>query len=183
MPSLFVLLAGLFGFSVLGAAKTVAKISSLEDSPDFTKYDGYFKLGSKNYGVPWKWIKAVSWIESAIGTAPSVKRGLENPSDAEASKSSDGKSWGIMQVTLTTAQELRPGTTVADLNNPAVSIDLGSKYLGKMFKKFNGDQEKTIRAYNGGPGFMSTIQGRTLTPIYYQKFVYFLSRINEKQKG
>jgi soluble lytic murein transglycosylase-like protein len=57
-----------------------------------------------------------------------------------------------MQVTLTTAQDLRSGTTVADLNNPTISIDLGAKYLSQMLKRYSGNIERAVKAYNQGPG-------------------------------
>jgi len=154
-----------------------------KSSDSFFKYDPIFKKYSKIYRVPWRWIKAVAWNESSIGTAKSVMQGLKNSSDIEGSKSFDGKSWGIMQVTLATARELRPGTTVQDLNNPDISISLGAQYLGKMMARFDGDREKVIRAYNGGPGFEKTVLGRTSTPLYYAKFLSHLNQIMERQPG
>lgn len=176
-------LLGIIAVSFLLWGKKAMADSETKTGDSFFKYDSIFKKYSKIYGVPWRWIKAVAWNESSIGTAKSVVEGLKSPGNIDGSKSFDGKSWGIMQVTLSTAKEMRPGTTVQDLNNPDISIMLGSQYLGKMYKRFKGDREKTIRAYNGGPGFEGTVQGRTLTPLYYSNFLSHLNQIMERQPG
>jgi len=165
----FVLVAALIIF--------VYSSSGMADDSDFNRYDALFKTAAKKYNIPWEWIKAVAIIESRLGEASSVKRGLENPDDTEGSKSSDGLSWGIMQVTLRTAQELRPGTMVRDLNNPQISIDLGAKYLGKMYTYFLGNEENTIRAYNGGPGWNKSEKGRSMTAVYYSRFKKALDEV------
>lgn len=179
----FLLIAGTL--SLLGLSKKdeiEAKVITI--LPDFEKYDYLFKKYGQSYQVPWRWLKAIAMNESSLGKAASVVRGLNNPNDIEGSKSSDGKSWGLMQVTLTTANELRKGTTVADLNNPEISIELAAKYINKMIGKFGlSDRESVIRAYNGGPGFRNTLQGQRDTPKYYNKFVVNLNAIMEKQPG
>lgn len=177
------IILGLSSLIVIFWGRYAMAESETKNSDSFFRYDAIFKKYSKIYRVPWRWIKAVAWNESSIGMASSVVKGLNNPNDIEGSKSFDGKSWGIMQVTLTTAREMRPGTTVQDLNNPDISISLGAQYLGKMYAKFGGDREKTIRAYNGGPGFEKTVLGRTSTPIYYAKFLSHLNKIMDRQPG
>jgi membrane-bound lytic murein transglycosylase MltF len=83
-------------------------------------------------------------------------KGSKNPNDVEASKSSDGKSWGLMQVTLKTAQWLDPKATVAKLNNPEYSIDLAAKYLKFLFDYFpqvdSRRIEWVVKSYNQGQG-------------------------------
>jgi membrane-bound lytic murein transglycosylase MltF len=131
------------------------KISDAIDSSqkDFDRFDGLLQAAAKKYGISnWLWLKAIAWNESSVGMAASVRRGIENPLDQEGSKSSDGKSWGVMQVTLTTAQGLRAGTSTADLNNPSISIDLGAKYFSQMLSRYSGDVTRAVRAYNQGPG-------------------------------
>jgi soluble lytic murein transglycosylase-like protein len=142
--------------------------------PAFEKYDALFKRNGKIHGVPWRWLKAIAMNESSLGLNPRVLAGLV---------SSDGLSYGLMQVTLTTARELRPGTTADDLNDPEISIGLSAKYVRRMMDRFGGDREKTIRAYNGGPGFQTTLKGQTDTPIYYARFVRNLTTVLEKQPG
>lgn len=147
-----ILIAAALAVVIFFSRNAVAdKIES--SNSEFDRYDAAFKAAAAKYGISnWLWIKAIAWNESSVGQAASVKRGIANPTDAENSKSSDGKSWGIMQVTLTTAQDLKAGTTVADLNTPSISIDLGAKYISQMLKRYGGDLYRAVRAYNQGPG-------------------------------
>ena len=85
------------------------------------------------YGVPWRWVFAVMLNESNLGMAPSVARGILFPSDIEGSKSSDGKSWGLMQLTLGTARIHDAGVTEAKLNDPDTSIKLGVAELARLY--------------------------------------------------
>ena len=62
-------------------------------------------------------LKAICKIESDLGRAKSVRRGLEVPSDIQGSISFDKKSWGIMQFTIPTAQDFDPSATAEKLNN------------------------------------------------------------------
>jgi membrane-bound lytic murein transglycosylase MltF len=122
-------------------------------SSDFDRFDSVFQAAAVKYGIPnWLYLKAIAWNESSVGMAASVRNGIDNPADQDGSKSSDGLSWGVMQVTLKTAQSLRPGTTTVDLNNPSVSIDLGAKYFSQMLTRYSGDVSRAARAYNQGPG-------------------------------
>jgi len=156
--------------------------SSTMNDP-FFKYDGLIRKYSAQYNVPWRWIKAVMMNESSLGQAPSVARGLASPQDIEASKSSDGKSWGLMQLTLPTAREFAPLLTAAGLNSPEISVKVGSQYLAKLMKMKGGDREATIRSYNGGPGYLNTAAGKRDTPVYYQRFLRNLAEIQTKQPG
>ncbi len=150
---------------------------------DYNRWDYLIKAASKRHGVPWRWIKAIMWNESSYGYAPSVWRGIMHPDDVERSASADGKSWGLMQTTRATAEWMRPGTTTRDLNIPEISIEVGTKYLAYLMRVFGGDREKTVRAYNGGPGFMKTEAGRRDTPVYYAKFEKHLELILNAQPG
>lgn len=172
------ILAGL----VMGNKEAIQN-AALTNSDWFTRWDSLIHEKARKYQVPWRWVKAVMWNESTLGLNRRVASGLSTPTDAESSKSADGKSWGLMQVTLITANEMRPGTSVSDLNNPEISVDLGARYLAKQFRTFKGDREKTIRAYNGGPGFEKTVAGQRDTPIYYAKFEKHLAEILSKQPG
>ena len=157
-----------------------------QESDGFTRWDPQIRAASRTWRVPWRWIKAVMWNESNLGRAPSVARGIEDPTDIEGSKSSDGKSWGLMQVTLSTAQWLIPGTSVWDLNQPGFSIDLGARYLRWLMDRpasRGGDREWVIRGYNGGPGWAVTAIGPAATSVYYARFVSHLDQIMARQPG
>lgn len=175
---------GVIAFIVLSyKGGTIVSDSNTSQSDEFFKWDSLIRKYSKVNQVPWRWVKAVMWNESNLGLARSVAIGLKEPSNVEDSASYDGLSWGLMQTTVSTSRELFPNVTEIDLNNPETSIKIGTAYLAKLYRRFKGDQESTIRAYNGGPGFAKTVQGRTLTPVYYSRFLDHLEQIMERQPG
>ena len=155
----------LFVFLVaFGGKKTVEQVSS------FYKWDSLIKKEAAKGKIPWEWIKAIMIVESDLGRAKSVAHGLKYPNDIEKSKSSDGKSWGLMQVTLGTAQMFEANTTKEDLNNPETSVRLAVKYLNWLYSK-NKNEEWIVRAYNGGAGWQKTKLGTPLTKIYWEKYL------------
>lgn len=156
--SAFYLGAGalIFGLSMFGGYKVA--------TASFTRFDDLFRQKAKDYALDaklgvkdsWKVLKSICYIESTIGLHPRVAAGLLNPSNIEGSKSEDGKSWGIMQVTLTTARQFDASATPEKLNNPAYSVDLACKYLiwAKEFLMKNkiSSLEYLIKSYNQGVG-------------------------------
>lgn len=133
----------------------IGKGAESVDSVVAGRYDANFKAEAIKYGLDWKMLKAISIIESNEGRAPSVARGLLLPNDIEGSKSSDGKSWGLMQFTLPTARDFDPSATPEKLNNPQYSIWLAGKYFNQLSKIFFGYPRKTefmVKSYNQGQG-------------------------------
>lgn len=153
----------LIGAAVLGTIaysknRIVEEIDTVEaqSGDNWTKYDALFqKYGAMN-NVPWQYLKAIAMNESSLGTAKSVAVGLTNPYDIEGSKSYDGLSWGLMQVTIKTARGLDPAATEIKLNDPEYSIKLAAKYVGQLQKMFSTVEpryvEWVIKSYNQGPG-------------------------------
>ncbi len=148
------------GFLVFMSGVVKAK-NSFEDAtessnPDFFTYDSLFKKYASQNGVDWKWLKAIAMNESSLGQAASVKRGIASPDDIEGSKSSDGKSWGLMQMTLPTARDYDSMATASKLNNPEYSIRLAAKFLRFLTGKFaivdSRFEEWVIKSYNQGAG-------------------------------
>jgi soluble lytic murein transglycosylase-like protein len=129
------------------------------NSKEWTLYDQLFqKSGYENQINP-AWLKAICITESDLGQDPRVKQG-------ETSR--DGKSWGVMQLTLPTAQDVAKAVvTPADLNNPELSIRLAAKYLHSLVLMFDGDLRKVVMSYNQGPG--NTRRGKTVNE-YWEKF-------------
>jgi len=172
------------------AGVTHAEDSIDMDSPSFYKWDKLLRKYCDQYGVPWRWAKAIMWNESSFGDARSVANGLREPSDTEASVSFDGLSWGLMQTTLETARRYRPNIQAMDLNKPEISIEVGVRELARLYAWARNLKNRTlevreyvVRAYNGGQGFLNTVQGRTMTPVYYRRFVDHLDKIKKLQPG
>lgn len=155
-----------------------AGAAAVSGDDSFTQWDALFKKYGSQFNVPWRWMKAICMNESSLGQDKSVQRGLAAPTDAEGSKSSDGLSWGLMQVTLKTGQALESGITVADLNNPDTSVRLAGKLLNQLIGRFGmDDRESVVRAYNGGPNY-----GAATLP-YYAKFLTHLELVMATQPG
>lgn len=121
-------------------------------------WDALFKKYGSKYGIPWKRLKRHCWIESSMGKARSVAEGLRNPANISSSTSSDGLSWGLMQVTLATALQFDKQATAYKLNNPEYSIEMACKVIQakkKYFtetKKFSPTEQEEVMAYNMGEG-------------------------------
>jgi soluble lytic murein transglycosylase-like protein len=71
---------------------------------------------------------------------------------------------GLTQVMPRTARWLEPGTTVRDLYDPDVNLDIGFKYLRQLIQKYDGDLQKALTAYNRGPGTVDRILRRGGNP-------------------
>lgn len=95
-----------------------------------TIYDGYFAAASEKYGVDYDLLRAVAKTESGFNRNAVSSAGAV----------------GIMQ--------LMPGTAAAygvtDSKNAAQNIDAGAHYLSDMLKRFDGDTDKALAAYNRG---------------------------------
>ena len=102
-------------------------------------YQSCFEIASRLHDVPVDLLLAVAATESAW-----------NP-DAR----SHANAHGIMQIQW-------PGTArhlgvkrVAELYNPCLNIELGSRYLRELLDANGGDVERALAAYNYGPGRIS----------------------------
>ena len=95
------------------------------------------------HGVPPALVRGVIWVES---------RG--NPK----AKSHKG-AIGLMQLMPLTAA----GLGVNDPWNPHANVDGGTRYLADMLRKYRGNEEQALAAYNWGPGNVDTWLG-TRTP-------------------
>jgi hypothetical protein len=143
------------------------------NSDPWTMFDADFQRESAKYsGQNWKWLKAIALNESELGQEQSVALGIKTPTNVSGSKSSDGKSWGLMQMTLTTAKGLDQAATEVKLNNPQYSIALAAKYLPVIERTLSPLVTRSsprfleflIKSYNQGPGnsrleFVGSIPG------------------------
>jgi Rod binding domain-containing protein len=103
------------------------------------KYEPIIKEASSKHGVP------VNLIKSIILTESAAKENAVSKADAK----------GLMQLMDSTAKEMG----VRNSLSPAQNIYGGTKYIAQMLKEFDGDLEKSLAAYNAGPGNVKKYKG------------------------
>ncbi|WP_179032935.1 lytic transglycosylase domain-containing protein [Paenibacillus kribbensis] len=110
-----------------------ASSSTASDGPTkSTAYDDLINEASQKYGVPVALIKAVIDTESSFNPLVTSSAGAK----------------GLMQLMDATAQ----GLGVSDPYDPSQNIDAGVRYLSYQIKRFNGQENMALAAYNAGPG-------------------------------
>ena len=113
--------------------------SVLQSAMDNKGMNQIFDEASAKYGVPENLLRAVAQAESDF-----------NPKAV----SSCG-AVGVMQLMPDTAKSLG----VTDPYNAEQNINGGAKYLSDLLKKYDGDIDKTLAAYNAGPGNVAKYDG------------------------
>lgn len=130
-----------------------------------TEYNDLIRKASQDYGVPESLIKAVIDTESSF-----------NPN----SLSSAGAK-GLMQLMDGTAQ----GLGVSNAFDPAQNIDGGTKYISYQLKRYDGNLNTAMAAYNAGPGRLKKLgisndqqlmEKLSLLPVETQKYVTKIQR-------
>lgn len=101
--------------------------------------DQIFKEASDRYGVPENLLKAVASAESDF-----------NPKAVSCCGAS-----GVMQLMPETAKSLG----VTDVFDPEQNINGGAKYLSGLLKKYSGNVDLALAAYNAGPGNVAKYGG------------------------
>lgn len=101
--------------------------------------DVYINAASKKYNISPKIIKAVIKAESSFDPNCLSKAGA----------------MGLMQLMPATAN----GLGVKDPYDPAQNIEGGVKYLNYQLKRFDGNIEFALAAYNAGPGAVEKYGG------------------------
>ncbi|MFF2834243.1 transglycosylase SLT domain-containing protein, partial [Cellulosimicrobium cellulans] len=95
------------------------------------KYANAVTKYSSDYGIDPNLIAAIIQQESTFNPNAGSKAGAK----------------GLMQLMPKTAESLG----VKDRSNPSENIAGGTKYFAEMLKRFNGDVEVALMAYNAGP--------------------------------
>ncbi len=127
--------------SVLALAATVVALLSstwsakVSASTDSYPYQSCFEIASRMHDVPVDLLLAVAATESAW--------------DPDARSHADAH--GIMQIQWPGTARHLGVTRVAELYNPCLNIELGTRYLRELLDANNGDVERALAAYNYGP--------------------------------
>ena len=72
---------------------------------------------------------------------------------------------GLMQLLYSTAKEVQPSVSKRALFNPEENISIGSRYLGKMLEKYQGNVALALSAYNAGPNRATAWQKKFLETV------------------
>lgn len=116
-----------------------------------TRYGRAFREAAHETGFPVSLLVAVAWEESRM-----------NP---HASSSAGAR--GLLQLMPRTASAL--GTNPDD---PRASISAGARYLSEMLRRFGGNLELALAAYNAGPTAVAKAGGApSLATLRYAKNV------------
>jgi Rod binding domain-containing protein len=103
------------------------------------QFEDIIHKASESFNVDKNLIRSVILTESAAN--PKAK--------------SHANAKGLMQLIDSTAADMN----VKNIWDPKENIFGGAKYLSKMLQKFDGDIEKTLAAYNAGPGNVDKYNG------------------------
>lgn len=118
--------------------KNVEKLNKAR--PTLSKYQTQITQYSQQYGV------SDSLVAAVIATESEGSVGAKSPVGAR----------GLMQLMPPTYSDLVKGTKYAGVHiddlPPEANIELGTKYLGQLLKRYNGDTDKALAAYNAGMG-------------------------------
>lgn len=127
------------------AAGSVAAFSALLDAPPAPTASGL----SRGAPLPCADVeRLIAHACAANGADPAlVKAIVANESGFDPGATSSAGAQGLMQLMPGTAA----GLGVRDAYDPAQNIAGGTRYLGRLLQRFNGDVPAALAAYNAGP--------------------------------
>lgn len=91
-------------------------------------------------------------LDSALVHAVIEKETLHGAVPLVAREPDGDYSYGPMQVKGATARTVLGVSDPSTLEDPATGILYGTKYLASLIRRFGGDYNAAISAYNAGPG-------------------------------
>jgi soluble lytic murein transglycosylase-like protein len=116
-----------------------------------TAYGRAFRAAARETGFPVALLVAVAWEESRMNPRARSGAGAR----------------GLLQLMPQTARELG-----ASPDDPRASIRAGARYLSQMLKRFGGNLELALAAYNAGPTAVETAgRAPSLATLRYAKNV------------
>ncbi len=131
-------------------------------------YQSCFEIASRMHDVPVDLLLAVAATESAW--------------DPDAR--SHANAHGIMQIQWPGTARHLGVTRVAELYNPCLNIELGTRYLRELLDANNGDVQRALAAYNYGPGRISRAPELPAGAIAYAgKVAGHQNRISARSAG
>lgn len=146
-------MAGMAGLAALGAGQhnlkaspspvQPAAITQQIKAPDAARQE-IFKLieqKAKKHNLDPKIFEGLVFAESSF--RPKVV-------NLEGGASPDRRSVGLAQIQPRTAKWLGFQGTKQDLMNPKTNLDYAGKYLARQLKRYGGNYEKALSAYNAG---------------------------------
>lgn len=120
--------------------------------------DDAIRSAAEAYGIDPNLLRAQAWAESR-----------NNPSAV-----SPAGAQGLMQIMPGTGKELG----LKDPYDPWQSAYAGAKYLGQQLRRFDGDTDKALAAYNAGPG--RVLQYGGVPP--FKETQDYIKRINSRRE-
>jgi len=107
----------------------------------------------KKYDIPYRYLEILADVSEEFDLRLEFMVGLmQVESSFRQNAVSDMNAYGLMQVRMSTAQELDPTIeTFWQLYNPERNIRLGSQYFRKLLDRYGGDYRMASLAYNRGP--------------------------------
>lgn len=131
--------------SSLLSSDSLAKLSSI---PSLYNTVVHTETGTSS-AAPTEYDELISEAAAKYGIDPELIRGvIRTESGFQSDAVSPAGAKGLMQLMDGTAR----GLGVTNSLDPQQNIDGGSKYLSYLLRKYNGNEQVALAAYNAGPG-------------------------------
>lgn len=113
---------------------------------------------ANRFGIPVDLSASIFDAAMAEGIAPELGYRLVHvESRFKRGAASNRGALGLTQVRLPTARSYMPGVTAKDLRDSDTNLRLGFRYLRDLLRRFDGDLELALVAYNRGPTLVDSI--------------------------
>ena len=140
---------------IIGDGKAPRNVLALTDKEN-NAYDNLISRHARKHGIDPRLVKAVMIAES---------RGNPNAVSRKGAQ-------GLMQIMPDTARSL-------DLKHPfdpSENIEAGAIYLKRLYKRFTGNTELILAAYNAGPGRVTQCK---MTVPRTNETVHYIERVKQ----